>query len=209
MRKEKEVVGIYISGHPLDDFNRDIRSFCNAGVSNIKELEKFANKELRIAGIITDAQHRTTKHGKPFGTFDIEDYTDTERIFIFGEDYLKFKHLLNIGTFVFIAGRVQAKKWGDGLEFKVTTMELLTELREKRATTLLVSVESSDISEPLIEDLYQLVQEHSGSCQLKFVIKDHKSSSQIKMPSRSFKVNVDNDFINKIEELQVFECAIE
>ncbi|MCB9223538.1 MAG: DNA polymerase III subunit alpha [Crocinitomicaceae bacterium] len=209
LRKEKEVVGIYISGHPLDDFSRDIRSFCNASVSNIKELEKFANKELKIAGIITDAQHRTTKHGKPFGTFDIEDYSDTERIFIFGEDYLKFKHLMNIGTFVFMAGRVQTKKFGDGLEFKVTNMELLSELREKKARTLLVSVESADISEPVMDDLFQLVQDHSGSCQLKFIIRDHKSSAQIKMPSRSFKVSVDNEFINKIEDLKVFDCALE
>jgi DNA polymerase-3 subunit alpha len=209
LSKEKEVVGIYISGHPLDDFKRDIKSFCNAQVSYIKHLEKFANKELKMAGIITDAQHRTTKHGKPFGTFDIEDYSDSERIFIFGEDYLKFKHMLSIGTFVYLGGKVQTKKWGDGLEFKVHSMELLPELREKKARTLTVAVESSDLNETLIDDLYQLVQDNSGGCTLKFIIKDHKSKAQIKMPSRSYKVNVNNEFIDKIEELQVFTCGIE
>ncbi|MEX1002829.1 MAG: DNA polymerase III subunit alpha [Crocinitomicaceae bacterium] len=209
LSKEKEVIGIYISGHPLDDFKLEIKSFCNASVSDIIQLEKHANRELKIAGIITDAQHRTTKHGNPFGTFDIEDYSDSQRIFVFGEDYMRFKHMLSLGTFVYMTGRVQKKKYGDELEFKVTAMDLLSELREKKAKTLCLSVESADLTDKMIDELYHLVQDHSGNCSLKFILKDHKSKSTIKMPSRSFKVNVENAFIHEVEKLQVFEYAIE
>lgn len=209
LSKEKEVVGIYISGHPLDDFKLEINSFCNAEVGYIKDLEKHANKELRMAGIITDAAHRTTKHGNPFGTFDIEDYSDSERIFIFGEDYMRFKHMLAVGTFVFLGGRVQRKKYGDGLEFKVSSMELLSELREKKARTLLLSVESSDLTDNKIDELYELISENSGNCALKFIVKDHKTNAELRMPSRSIKVSVDNDFIKKVDELEVFEYTVE
>ncbi len=209
LSKEKEVVGIYISGHPLDDFKLEMKSFCNASVSNIIQLEKFANKELKMAGIITDAQHRTTKHGNPFGTFDIEDYSDSQRLFIFGEDYMRFKHMISLGTFVHLTGRVQKKKYGDEMEFKVTNMELLTELREKRARSLTLAVESSDLTDNLIDDLYHLTQEHTGNCSLKFVIKDHKTKSEIRMPSRTIKVAVDNAFIDKVEEMNVFEYSVE
>jgi DNA polymerase III subunit alpha len=209
LSKEKEVVGVYISGHPLDDFKLEVNSFCNAQVSEIDELEKNANKDLRMAGIITDAQHRTTKHGNPFGTFDIEDYSNSKKLFVFGEDYMRFKHMLSIGTFVHLTGRVQKKRYGDELEFKVTNLELLTELREKRAKTLLLKVESSDLTDSRIDELYHLVQDHVGKCNLKFVVRDFKSRSEIKMPSRNIKVSVDNDFIKKVDELKVFECTIE
>jgi DNA polymerase-3 subunit alpha len=209
LSKEKEVVGIYISGHPLDDFKLEINSFCNASVSHIIQLEKFANKELKFAGIITDAQHRTTKHGNPFGTFDIEDYSDSQRLFVFGEDYMRFKHMLALGTFVYLTGRVQKKKFGDELEFKVTNLDLLTELREKRAKNITLAVESADVTDEVIDNLYQAVQENTGSCSLKFVIKDHKTNTEIRMPSRSLKVSVDNSFIKKVEELRVFEYMVD
>ncbi|MEO9531209.1 MAG: DNA polymerase III subunit alpha [Crocinitomicaceae bacterium] len=209
LSKEKEVVGIYISGHPLDDFGLEIKSFCNATVANIIELEKFANKELKIAGIITDAQHRTTKHGKPFGTFDLEDYSDSQRLFIFGEDYMRFKHMLSLGTFIHLTGRVQKKKFGDEMEFKVTGMELLSELREKKAKSLTLAVESSDLTDHMIDELYNIIQENSGSCALKFVVKDHKSKAELRMPSRTLKVSVDNKFIHAVEDLQVFEYTVD
>ncbi|MDG1913512.1 MAG: DNA polymerase III subunit alpha [Crocinitomix sp.] len=209
LSKEKEVVGIYISGHPLDDFKLEINSFCKGSVSDLTKLEENANQELRIAGIITDAQHRTTKHGNPFGTFDIEDYGDSNRLFVFGEDYMRFKHLIALGTFVYISGRVSPRKYGDGLEFKINTMDLLTELRDKRAKVLKLEVECSDVTDQVIDKLYNVVMDHAGTCQLKFIIKDHKTNSTIKMPSKTMKVTVDNEFIKKVKELDVFEYTLE
>ncbi len=209
LSKEKEVVGIYISGHPLDDFKLEIDSFCKGSVADLTKVDELANQELRIAGIITDAQHRTTKHGNPFGTFDIEDYGDNNRLFVFGEDYMRFKHMIALGTFVYVSGRVQPKKYGEGMEFKINSMDLLTELREKRAKTLLLEVESSDLTDRVIDKLYDLVMDHSGNCQLKFIVKDHKTNTKVKMPSKSLKVNVDSDFIKKVKELEVFEYTLE
>ena len=83
LSKEKEVVGVYISGHPLDDFKLEIDSFCKGNVSALSHLEENNKKELAIAGIITSAEHRTTKHGKPFGTFEIEDYSESSKAICF------------------------------------------------------------------------------------------------------------------------------
>jgi DNA polymerase III subunit alpha len=209
LSKEKEVVGIYISGHPLDDFDLEISSFCNAGVSEIAKLDANINKELKIAGIITDAQHRTTKHGNPYGTFDIEDYSDSNRLFIFGDTYLKFKHLLDVGVFVYLTGRIQKKKYGDETEFKVLGMDLLTELREKKARTLWLEVESADISDAKVDALFSILRESEGNCSLKFVLKDYKSKSQIKMPSRNMKVGIDKETIAKVKGLEIFDYHLE
>ncbi len=210
LSKEKEVVGVYISGHPLDDYKLEINSFCNGyGVSDLNKLEENNGKELFIAGIITSAEHRTTKNGKPFGTFEIEDYTDSNKQFIFGENYLRYKHLLTIGTFIFMTGKVGNRKWGDGLEFAPGSIELLADVKEKRSKCLTLTVEQSDLTDMIIDELYMAVSDHSGTCQLKFILQDHKSKTRLKMPSRNMKVAIEKELIKKIDQLEVFDYKLE
>ncbi|MCH2234855.1 MAG: DNA polymerase III subunit alpha [Crocinitomicaceae bacterium] len=208
LKKEKEVVGVYISGHPLDDYSLEIKSFCKGDVGMLNRVEEYPQQELMLAGIISNPQHRTTKHGNPFGNFDIEDYTDSSRVFLFGEDYMRFKHLLNEGTFVYMSGKIQTKKYGDGWEFKVSSMELLADVREKKTRAVELSVESIDITDEKIDQLYNLILDNTGNCQLKFIVKDHKNSTELKMPSRTFKVAANKEFINSIESLEVFDCEL-
>jgi len=209
LSKEKEVVGIYISGHPLDDFKLEIDSFCKGNVASLSALEENNNKELAIAGIITSAEHRTTKHGKPFGTFEIEDYSDSNKQFVFGENYLKFKHMLNIGTFVFVTGKVGARKWGDGLEFNPSSMELLADVKEKRTKTIILTVEQSDITDIILDDLYTTITDHPGDCRIKFILNDFKSDTSIVMPSRNMKVTIEKELINKLDKIGIFNYKLE
>ena len=209
LSKEKEVIGIYISGHPLDDFKLEIESFCNASVSDLKKLEENNGKQLSIAGIITDAEHRTTKHGKPFGTFELEDYSDSHKLFLFGDSYQKVKHLLDMGLFVFINGKIGPKKWGDGLEFHLSTMELLAEVKEKRTKSIILSVEQSEITDDLLDNLYNAFEEYKGGCQVKFELKDYKTNTLIKMPSKTMKIDINKHLINKLQEFNVFEYRLE
>ena len=107
LRREKEVVGIYISGHPLDDFKREIKAFCKNTVSDFARLEEHVNRELTVAGVITDVQHRVSKNGKGWGLFTLEDYNESYELRIFGEEYLKFRHFLMINSFVHVRAYVR------------------------------------------------------------------------------------------------------
>ncbi|MDC1109363.1 DNA polymerase III subunit alpha, partial [Flavobacteriaceae bacterium] len=102
LAREKEVVGIYISGHPLDDFKIEMNTFCNSNVTAFKNMENFINKELAFGGILTEVEHRISRQGKGWASFIMEDYLDSYEFRIFGEDYLKFKHFLIINNFLFI-----------------------------------------------------------------------------------------------------------
>ena len=102
LAREKEVVGIYISGHPLDDFKLEMQNFCNGDISVFRDLPGFLNKEISFGGVVTDVQHRVSKQGKGWGTFIIEDYMNSHEFRIFGEEYLKFKHFLMHNNFVFV-----------------------------------------------------------------------------------------------------------
>src|SRR5690606_22668110 len=101
LAKEKEVVGIYISGHPLDDYKFEMRYFCHSKLEGLKNLEQHVGKNLSFGGIVTNVQHRTAKNGKGWATFVVEGYDESFEFRIFDEEYLKFRHFLLQNQFAY------------------------------------------------------------------------------------------------------------
>ena len=102
LAKEKEVVGIYISGHPLDDFRFEMKYFCNSNLDALRNLEQHLGKSLTFAGIINNVQHRVAKNGKGWASFNLEGYDESFEFKIFGEEYLKFRHFLIQNNFTYL-----------------------------------------------------------------------------------------------------------
>src|SRR5690606_23957146 len=154
LNREKEVVGIYISGHRLDNFRFQLESFANAQCSLLVDLEKLEGRELKLGGIVSQVDHRTTKTGKPFGRFTLEDYSGSFTFTLFGEDYLKHRNYMNIGWFLFVEGAVVRKQWGDqSLEFRIRNIDLLNEIGVKRSKGLQVKVSAADLTTDVIENI--------------------------------------------------------
>ena len=209
LNREKEVVGIFISGHPLDDYKLELDNFCNGKLSYLNELENHRLRDLSIGGIITASTERYTKRGQPFGIFEIEDYSGSKEIFLFAEDYLKFRHMLVPGAFLWIKGKVQPRKWGnrDELEFKVNVMEMLDKVRDK-ATSITIKMSLNDLSEQLINDVYQQATENQGRCRLRFEVNDPVEEISIALPSKSHKVSLTQELIGWLEEKDELEYAV-
>lgn len=204
LSKEKEVVGIFITGHPLDDFRFELKSFCNAQVSYLENVEEHANKELKFAGIVTAVEHRFSKKGNPFGTIEIEDYSGGTKLFLFGEDYLKFKHFMVQGTFLYIIGKVANRMYkSDEFEFKVSTIELLTDVREKLVSSLSIKVSPTDLTPLFVQEMHELLSGYSGKCHLKFAVTDPVSGIEINMPSKTMKVDLGGDLLKRLQDMRV------
>ncbi|MCB0477463.1 MAG: DNA polymerase III subunit alpha [Crocinitomicaceae bacterium] len=210
--KEKEVVGIYISGHPLDDFKLEIDSFCTGTVSMLNNMEQYLNKELTIPGIVTEVEHRFTKKGQPFGTIEFEDYTDSHKLFLFGEDYLKLKHFMIQGAFLYFKGKVQRPmmygKPMDKLEYKVNTIELLPEIRDKKTKAIRFNMSSHDVDIQLINQLENIFNQYNGSTQVKFTVYDEAEKIFVHMPSRVLKVNINNELLEEVDKLGVINYEL-
>ncbi len=204
---EKEVVGVYISGHPLDDYKVEIESFCTpSGLSVLKEMDKMMGYDLKFAGMVTEAAHRVSKTNKPYGSFSLEDYNDSHKFFLFGEDYVKCREYLVDGWFLFISGKVQMRRRGDfeEPEFKIHQVELLSELRDKRAKELNLKIDLNDLNPELVNKLEELFNSNRGKCRLKIEIVDE--NMRLKMPSRGLAINPTNkvmDELRKIPDLEV------
>jgi DNA polymerase-3 subunit alpha len=190
LNREKEVVGIFISGHPLDDFRIEIESFCNGRISMLNEMELHKGRDLLVAATITDAEHRFTKNGDPFGTLIIEDYTDSYKLFLWRENYLKFKHFIQPGTF-------------SELEFVIHSIELLQNLKETKANSVHVKVSTKALDQSMIMDLNKLFLEHEGRCNLHFTVYDPLDGMEVRMPSKSMKVDPNNALFKELKRLNL------
>jgi len=199
---EKEVVGIYISGHPLDNFRFEMESFCNTACNQLNELEPLAGRDIRLGGIVTGVEHRTTKTGKPFGRFYIEDYTGNASFMLFGEDYLKFRNFLNIGWFLFIEGTVVRSNWGQqNLEFKIRNIDLLNEIGLKRSKGIQLRLNASEVTPDLIGKIEDVCQEFTGNTPLFLKVWDERENISLELMSRKFRVNPVNDMVRKMKKV--------
>lgn len=241
LRFEKEVVGFYISGHPLDEFKFDLEKFCTASVNDLRLISKFSankfetnngaekeeentddsaiesqnerferlkNKELSIGGMVSSANHRIAKSGKPYGSFLFEDYSEQFEITLFGDDYLKFKPYLNEGLFLYLKGRVQERygKKGDW-EFKVNNVQLLTDVRDKLTKSMTITCYLSDLNEQLLGSIVEIIETNSKTdlqknCELKIKVVDQEQGISMEMPSRKCKVSPTNELLQALEQLK-------
>ena len=206
LSREKEVVGIYISGHPLDDFKIEMNSFCKGRVSDFNNLEAVVNKEIVFGGVVTDVQHRVSKQGKGWALFTIEDYTDSFQFRIFGEDYLKFRHFFVANSFVFVrafikegwVNRETQKKGEPRIQFN--NFQLLHDVMEAYAKKLSIQLDIEDLGQTQITQLQDLFRAHSGNNTLNFVVYDNRERIKVHMPSRKQKVKISQELLNTLEE---------
>ena len=168
LAKEKEVVGIYISGHPLDDFKFEMKYFCNSKLESLKDLNQHLNKNLVFGGIITNIQHRIAKNGKGWAIFNLEGYDESYEFKIFGEEYMKNRHYLIPNSFTYIKvlvkdgwiDRETGKKSDPRLTF--TEFKMLQDVFENFAKKINISLDVKDLNPTFIENLNKVFQENKG-----------------------------------------------
>lgn len=203
LNREKEVVGIFISGHPLDDYKVEITSFCTGTVAMLNDPSAFLGRDLLIAAVITGAEHRITKRGDAFGSLVIEDYQDAFKLNLFNESYLKFKHFMEPGTFVAIKGRIEVPRFRQYPEFVVHHIELLQELRDKRAKMLKLRFSAKQLDQLVIDQLHELFEANPGACQLHFTVYDPLDGVEVSLPSRSVKVQPSSQLFKELAKLDI------
>jgi DNA polymerase III subunit alpha len=200
---EKEVVGLYISGHPLDQFKLEIEAYTNTALTEFNDLESLRKKgEIKSAGAVTSFAHRTTKTGKPFGTLTMEDYHGGHTFFLFGEDYIRFKEYFMTGWFLYLTGSVHPNKWKENeFEFKINTMMLLNEVRGKMLKGLRINIDLDDLTLDLMEKLENITKKYKGDAKLYININDNKENITLDLMSKRYSINPSNEMIKDISEL--------
>lgn len=206
---EKAVVGLFISGHPLNQFQRDIKHFIRYNVSDINDEKfKYPGKEMLLAGIVTKGEHRIAKNGNGFGQFEIEDYNGSAKFLVFGEDYLKFKHLMTENTFVIVKGKFE-KRWdGDNVEFKVKHMDMLEHLRKNHTKSLELVIDANNVNQEMVDALHERLLFYKGKTPVKISLLDNIERMKIDMNSRLIMVEPSNELLDELEKMPFEEVLL-
>ncbi len=196
LKNEKEVVGVYISGHPLDDYKVEISSFCN---STISQLETRPNMMQSFAGIVTKVNVRTSANGNQFMIFTLEDLSGSYEFALFSKDYIEFERFVGLDRMLFVQGTYKSKnQYSDQMAFKIQFMELLSEVLEERTKEIKLRFNLKDLDKITLETVQQLLEAHKGNKKVVVEVFDEEERLQIDFLSRKAQVNIKKSLINEL-----------
>jgi DNA polymerase-3 subunit alpha len=201
LNKERDLIGIYLSAHPLDDYEFILKYVCNADSSRLQELDTLNGKDITFGGIITAVREGQTKRGSPYTIFKLEDYAGSIDIPLFSEDSVNFGRYARIGLSVYITARVQAKRYReDELEVKIVSINLLSEIKDKLVTKITLQIPLSELDDTAVAELSALVKNNSGNALLYFQIIGEESHMNIQLFSRPARIQVNKHFIDYLRD---------
>ena len=204
LNKEKDVAGMFISGHPLDDYKLDLELFTNTAIADLNNLQALAGKDLKVAGIVTSFEDRVTKNGKPWARFTFEDFSGAKEFTLFGEDFTKFRSFLQVNAMVFIQGSTKVSYRGEGeLEFKISKISFLADLKATQLKNIQLLLRTNHINPQVLDKIKNLSKEHKGSAVLKVMIYDPETSYTAQLHSRQIKIDWNPTLRNELDLLDI------
>ena len=205
LKQEKEVVGIYLSAHPLDDFKREMKHFAAAPLTVLNDLDLLLNRELSFGGIVNSIDHKIAKNGKGWAVFGLEDFDDQYEFRIFGEDYLKYRHFLLPNAFIRLRVKI-VEGWRNRETGKVGAprmqfigFEMLQDTLEKNVKRLTLQLHLQSLTPNRINQLGDIVRNHQGNTTLMVDVFHDEEQIKLTLPSRKKKVEVSNELLALLE----------
>ena len=208
LKKEKEVVGIYISSHPLDDFTHEIEHFITLSLNQLGDLDRLVNREFSVGGIVNEIQHLESRNGKGWARFMVEDFTDQYEFRIFGEDYLKYRHFLVVNQFIRLRLMIR-EGWTNRETGKVGAprmqylhFEMLQNTVENNAKKLTLQIEISKIKNEDVIQLQDELKSFKGDKPLLFNVYDSEKKVKLTLNSKKQKVRITPELLKLLDEKQ-------
>ena len=209
LNKEKELVGIYLSAHPLDEYRIILKYVCNTGMVELNERETLQGREVLLGGIVTGFREGMTKNGKPYGILKIEDFTGSGEIPLFGQDYIEYSKYGKIGMYLLITARVEPSRWDPNkLDFKIGTVNLLQDEKDKLIEKISITVPIHDLDEPTINELSVLIKNNPGHSLLYFKVVDGEHNISLNLFSQNIRLNVTRELVDFLQENENIDFKI-
>jgi DNA polymerase-3 subunit alpha len=198
LNEEKAVVGLYLSGHPLDDFAVEMQNYTTCGLDRIDE---FKDRQINVGGIVTLAIHRISQKGTGWGIMKIEDFKGSLETRLFGEDYIAYKNYMNEGEAIYVSGTYKQRWKGTDYDLKISKVQLLETVGQDKTESITVSIDVNTLSNQLVPQLDTLCTKYEGKHKFKVILIDKANRIKLDMYSKGKKVNADSIFINEITSL--------
>lgn len=204
LNKERELVGIYLSAHPLDQFKIVLDNLCNTRCDELADASSLTDREdVILGGIVTNVRTGFTKNGKPFGIVTLEDYNGSGELPLFGEEWGKHSGMFAIGASVYVTGKIKprfAYNENGPKDLKISTVEYLQDIKAKAVERITISLATDHLNETMVEELGELIAQSPGKTEVYFLLHDSTGKRHVLVRSASATIDVRNELIHYIEQ---------
>lgn len=203
LEKERELVGMYLSAHPLDPFYMELEFGCNTKLQDLPNKKNLIDEELTFGGIVTEFTVRPTKTGSRFGIMKLEDYSGTNEIRLFGQNYINFAQYGNVGTPIFVKAKYQERKYSNSIDLNIQSIDLLDNIKGKMVDNIMIELFDSEVEPMTINILKGFMTESTENRgDLIFNIHDKSLNKNVKLKS-SYKMPINRNLINFLTEQDI------
>ena len=206
LKKEREMIGLYLSAHPLDEYKMILNHMCRTKLSDLDRLEELDGQEIAVAGVVTSVQNLTSKTGRGWGRFTLEDYEGTSREFsLFGKDYESLRTFLYQDYFLMVKGKVQPRPYREPreLEFKILSMVQLAELRDNMIKELHITLPVNELVDSFVEEFVGKITANKGNTLLRMSVVSRENGVNVNLYSRRYKVALTTDLVEFLDRNEI------
>lgn len=207
LKLEKEAIGMYVSGHPLDDYQAEIKHFTHC---SLNDIEQHPNRDIRVAGIVSATQVRMSKNGNNYLIFSLEDFDGNREFKLFNRDFLNYRHFFDHpGAMVMVSLRYQPTFYDpEKFETKISRVELLSEIRDNSVNHITIHLPIEDITESMLTDLEKTLTTHSGKTAVHILIEDFTENYNVQLRAKKIYVQFSTALVKSIENLGINRIRI-
>jgi DNA polymerase III subunit alpha len=214
LNKERDLIGMYLSAHPLDEFEFEINHICNTTTVDLKDLPTLQGKPLKIGGMVTNFRHGTSKAGNPYGIFTLEDYVGAFEFALFGKNYIEFSKYMIKDLYLFISAVVQEKgadykynKPSDPnipkeLELKIQKIEVFSDIKDKLINTLTLTIRLQQLTQDFAIELNDMILKNKGNVNLYVQVVDEFSPNKVMLFARQHRLQINKEVYHSLKKAQ-------
>ena len=210
LNKERELVGIYLSAHPLDEFKIILDNLCNAKCVDLSDFTRLNGREdIVLGGIVTAIRQKFMKNGEPCGFVTLEDFDGSGELALFGKDWGVWSGMFTEGASVYVTAKLQPRfQYSDQMELKVKNVEFLQQIKDKALERITISMVTDQLDAETVNDLNEIISSHPGKTQLFFQLRDSQGKNHVLLHSKNRCVDVRHTLIDYIEKHEMLDYHI-
>ena len=213
LEREKEVTGIYLSGHPLDHYKFEIKHYQITPIQEFNEIKEStilsaSGKSYKLLCLVTGANHRISKQGNKFGSYVVEDYTGKTELVLFGDDYIRYSPYMEQGQAVLICGSFRQRPYREEYEFKMTSIMLAENAKRQLTKQLMLEIDVRNVQRDIVDFLDSNMKKFPGKSSLRLLVSEPKENLKANLVTIDTGLEMNNDLIEFLEEKPEIEVQV-
>lgn len=209
LNRECELIGIYISGHPLDEYQVVLNSVCNLKTTDLGELNDFVNQDFKLGGIVTAIREGNSRNGNPYGIAKIEDFNGSGELPLFGQDWAVWRGYFSVGNTLLISGRVEPSRWKENsCNLKIGKIDFMADVKEELIKRITIKIDLDQLNEESADELKDLLNEQKGNTEVYFKIVDNEEQGHVLLRAKKCRISVKKALLDYIDSNKAMEYRI-